>query len=681
MIINNIDSRKELHAWCKEHWMHVLESVLVVVAAAITFWELVSALNSAALIRSMGSGNLLRVFAAAIYQLILVSASVFFCICLWQNINPQEKPETQAPQKNRKNRISWPSAICGTVILCNLVVPGILSYTPNALAALLWMAVFVLRLAAWLESKWLYHRWAAFFFAASVFFPYAALLSLFGFDENTLLNLGLSDILETISTSANKIIDIKAATAWGSLGVYACYLIFRAIWGYLRPWWQKNKQDSDEKKPSLLHRRRTTLYKECFQRNLNVVLPILYLIGTGVLFFCIPQKKELEHTQEWLQVLAVVGGLPLIVGDFILSRLKDAPLLKAERKFLQANAQECQIRITPDNPQEPHAVCKTIHGENDFIRKYCAIISHVICAIGTSPGTDRAHNYRDVLAPLQTCPDCEIRYVLEALEGQRDLFARYSDDFRDFDVAEINRDISSAICHLFKVPDASGVAHYSGIKAQRAGQFITHLLTVCICFDPILESWIRNMTLQTTNELRNALLMDYIYQLIDQYKISEGREKGQCLFVMLCAKNNNPATIRKELFDQLLSYPHFAWKKLVERYSDQFGDNRPGSEAFCDWVESYSSYFGRMKRLGVTTDPDFWDGIDYKAFSSAIRKNTPLNSDKALSDVIKRLDPREATKLAKILRYFQKDKTEKEYVVPKKLFEILQDGSRHVISN
>lgn len=680
MIINNIDSRKELHAWCKEHWMHVLESVLVVVAAAITFWELVSSLNSAALIRSMGSGNLLRVFATAVYQLILVSASVFFCICLWQNIKPQEKAETQAPQKNRKNRISWPSAICGTVILCNLAIPGILSYTPNALAALLWMAVFVLRLAAWLESKWLYHRWAAFFFAASVFFPYAALLSLFGFDENTLLNLSLSDILETISTSANKIIDIKAATAWGSLGVYASYLIFRAIWGYLRPWWQKNKQDSDEKKPSLLHRRRTTLYKECFQRNLNVVLPILYLIGTGVLFFCIPQKKELEHTQEWLQVLAVVGGLPLIVGDFILSRLKDAPLLKAERKFLQANAQECQIRITPDNPQEPHAVCKTIHGENDFIRKYCAIISHVICAIGTSPGTDRVHNYRDVLAPLQTCPDCEIRYVLEVLEGQRDLFARYSDDFRDFDVEEINRDISSAICHLFKVPDASGVAHYSGIKAQRAGQFITHLLIVCICFDPILESWIKNTTLQNTNELRNALLMDYIYQLIDQYKISEGREIGQCLFVMLCAKNCTAACIRKELFRQLLYYPRFAWNTLTKRYPSQFNGKRSDSVVQNDWVETYYSYFLELKRLGVTIDPDFWDGIDGEYFSSVIREKTPLNSGKALKSIINRLDPGKGVTLARVTKYMRnkisdliRTGQQQEIVIAQKLLDILSN--------
>lgn len=667
---------------CREHPIRVLESFLVAVAAIIICLETVSASNPVAFIRSPNAANLAQVLALAVYRLVFILASVFFCICLWQNIKPQEKPETQAPQKNRKNRISWPSAICGTVILCNLVVPGILSYTPNALAALLWMAVFVLRLAAWLESKWLYHRWAAFFFAASVFFPYAALLSLFGFDENTLLNLGLSDILETISTSANKIIDIKAATAWGSLGVYACYLIFRAILGYLRPWCQKNKQDSDEKKPSLLHRRRTTLYKECFQRNLNVVLPILYLIGTGVLFFCIPQKKELEHTQEWLQVLAVVGGLPLIVGDFILSRLKDAPLLKAERKFLQANAQECQIRITPDNPQEPHAVCKTIHGENDFIRKYCAIISHVICAIGTSPGTDRAHNYRDVLAPLQTCPDCEIRYVLEALEGQRDLFARYSDDFRDFDVAEINRDISSAICHLFKVPDASGVAHYSGIKAQRAGQFITHLLTVCICFDPILKSWINKTTLQNTNEPRNYLLMEYIYHIMDQYKISGDREAGQCLFVSLCAKSKTPAAIRKELFEQLLSYPRFAWNTFVKRYSDQFGANRPVAETSCDWVETYSSYFARMKQLGVTMDPNFWIGIDDEYFSSVIREKTPLNSDEALKSVISRLDPKVGANITRMAKY-KYIISRLTHVITQKLHDILsnKNTNRYIDNN
>lgn len=672
------ESAKKSLMRCREHPIRVLESFLVAVAAIIICLETVSASNPVAFIRSPNAANLAQVLALAVYRLVFILASVFFCICLWQNIKPQEKPETQAPQKNRKNRISWPSAICGTVILCNLAVPGILSYTPNALAALLWMAVFVLRLAAWLESKWLYHRWAAFFFAASLFFPYAVLLSLFCFDKNTLLNLGLSGIIEEISESAQK--RIEDFTKWGSIAVYAFYGILKIIFGYLLPKCQKNDTEVNEKKLSLVHRRRKTLYKECFQRKHKWSLPILwglpifYMIGVGIILLFILLYKENERTAEWLEVLAIVGGLPLIVGDFILSRLNEAPLLDAERQFLQSNEEKCQDHETVCKTKEKNGICEAVIEENDFIQKYCDIITHVICAIGTSSGHDRVKNYHEILLPLKNCPDCETRYILETLNNQKDLFSRYRSEFRDSDVQEINRDVSAAICLLFKVPDASSNKHNWGISLQSTGQLIAHLWTAYICFDPTLKSWISQTTLQDTNEHRYYLLLEYIHHIIEEYRDKAGREKGQCLLVKLCAKNCTAVCIRKELFRQLLYYPRFAWNKLTERYPSQFNVKRSDSVVQNDWVETYFSYFFELKRLGVTIDPDFWDGIDGEYFSSVICEKTPLDSDEALKSIINRLDPKEGTVYARVWKYIKSmfSKSEQEIVIAKRLLDILK---------
>ena len=87
-----------------------------------------------------------------------------------------------------------------------------------------------------------------------------------------------------------------------------------------------------------------------------------------------------------------------------------------------------------------------------------------------------------------------------------------------------------------------------------------------------------------------------------------------------------------------------------------------------------------MKRLGVTIDPDFWDGIDGEYFSSVIREKTPLNSGKALKSIINRLDPGKGVTLARVTKYMRnkisdliRTGQQQEIVIAQKLLDILSN--------